>query len=65
MDKSTIANYIFSYSVVSNAQAPYNFYKSQDFNVSITCGAETIIETGTKQIEIKLEKGDPQWKLSS
>ena len=55
MDISNLKNYIFSYTAISNAHASFNVIRSQDYTVSITCGAEKLTEVPiNKQIEINL-----------
>ena len=56
IDTSSLKNYIFSYAAVSNAHTSFNILRSQDYNVSVTCGAETLTVIGETQIEIKLEQ---------
>ena len=40
MDTSYEKIYIFSYDIYSNARPAYYWHRTEDFNVSITCGGE-------------------------
>ena len=40
MDTSFEKEHLFSWDVKSNAKEAYNLHQTQDYNVSITCGAE-------------------------